>query len=333
MANRKKLFILFIVLLQVSFGFSQAKNYKAPKNSPVALNGSLQVIGTQLSNEKGNPLELHGASLGWHNLWPRFYNEKAVNWLAKDWKCNVIRAAMGVGLDDSYLENPDFALECMTNVIDGAIKNGIYVLIDFHSHKLHTAEAKTFFTSMAKKYKNNPNVIYEIWNEPDYYTWDEVKAYSEELISTIRAIDATNLILVGSPHWDQDINLVAENPIIGQKNIMYTMHFYAGTHKKWLRDRTDAAIAKGIPIFISECASMAASGDSEIDEAEWEAYLGWMDAKKLSWCVWSVSDKNETCSMLLPRASSFGKWEEDLLKKWGKMSRKAIRQRNSLTLK
>ena len=303
-------------------------SFKAPKNSPVALNGKLQVNNTQLCNQNGEAIMLRGASFGWHNLWPRFYNAKAVAWLATDWKCNVVRASMGVGLDDSYLENPEYALKCMTNVIDGAIKQGIYVLIDFHSHKLHTAEAKLFFSQMATKYKNAPNVIYEIWNEPDYYTWEEVKTYSEELIATIRAIDPDNIILVGSPHWDQDIHLVAEDPIKGQTNLMYTMHFYAGTHKQWLRDRTDAAIAKGIPVFVSECAGMEATGDGPVDEVEWKAFLDWMEARKISWIVWSVSDKNETCSMLLPRASAEGNWTDDLIKSWGKISRESIRKGN-----
>lgn len=330
MKHTKKLNrLLFFLMIFSASTICLAASTSAPKNSPVAINGKLQVIGTQLSNVKGEPLVLRGASLGWHNLWPRFYNKKAVAWLASDWKCNVIRAAMGVGLDDSYLENPEYALKCMTNVIDGAIDKGIYVLIDFHSHKLHTAEAKIFFAQMASKYKNTPNVIYEIWNEPDYYSWKVVKKYSEDVISTIRAIDKDNLILVGSPHWDQDVDSVAGDPIIGQKNIMYTMHFYAGTHKKWLRDRTDAAIAKGIPIFISECAGMEASGDGPVNQTEWKAFLDWMEAGKLSWIVWSVSDKNETCSMLLPRASSDGNWDDELLKSWGKISRTSIRERNN----
>src|ERR1035437_5828649 len=212
MAITKKICMIFFVLVQVAFGYSQTKTKKSivPVNSSVALNGKLQVIGTQLSNSEGKALVLRGASLGWHNLWPRFYNEDAVAWLASDWKCNVIRASMGVGLDDSYLENPEYALQCMTKVIDGSIKQGIYVLIDFHSHKIHTAEAKIFFTGMANKYKDTPNVLYEIWNEPDYYSWKTVKKYSEEIISTIRAIDKDNIILVGSSHWDQDIDSVAD---------------------------------------------------------------------------------------------------------------------------
>jgi len=181
---------------------------------------------------------------------------------------------------------------------------------------------------MATKYGKYPNVIYEIWNEPDLYEWTEVKSYSEDVIRTIRSVDPDNIILVGNPHWDQDLDKVAADPIQGQTNIMYTMHFYAGTHKQWLRDRTDVAIQKGIPVFVSECAAMGASGDGPIDTEEWNAFLNWMENRKISWVVWSVSDKNESCSMLLPRASAFGNWTEDLLKVWGKQSRKDITEKN-----
>src|SRR5512133_686949 len=318
--------LFLVIFLLVTFVNS---SYSAPKGSPVAVNGKLAVSGTQLVNEKGKPLILRGASFGWHNLWPRFYNQKAVGWIVDDWKCSVVRASMGVAIEDNYLENPEYALQCVDNVVKGAIKKGVYVLIDFHSHKKHTEEAVKFFQLMARQYGEYPNVIYEIWNEPDYYTWKEVKEYSELVIDAIRAIDKDNIILVGSPHWDQDINVVADDPISGRTNLMYTMHFYAGTHKQWLRDRTDAAIAKGIPIFVSECAGMEASGDGPIDEAEWKAYIDWMESRKISWIAWSISDKNESCSMLIPRASSFGKWPDEVLKKWGKITRQTIRDKQS----
>ena len=110
---------------------------------------------------------------------------------------------------------------------------------------------------------------------------------------------------------------------------MYTMHFYAGTHKKWLRDRTDEAMAKGIPVFVSECAGMEASGDGPLDPAEWTTFVDWMKERKLSWIAWSVSDKNETCSMLLPRAAACGNWTDDLIKPWGKLARESIRTANT----
>jgi endoglucanase len=321
------LFVLSFFAVSCAGGSTSAENGKeAMDHSVVARNGKLQVIGTQLSNEKGEPVVLRGASLGWHNLWPRFYNKEAVRWLAEDWKCTVVRAAMGLEIEDNYRENPEFAMQCITPVIESAIENGIYVIIDFHAHNKYTEEAKTFFAEMATKYGRYPNVIYEIWNEPDYFEWEEVKAYSEEVIAVIRAIDPDNIILVGSPHWDQDLHLVAEDPIRGVSNIMYTMHFYAATHEAWLRDRTDAAIAQGIPVFVSECGGSEANGDGRLGVEEWETYVDWMESRKISWVAWSVSDKNETCSMLLPRASSEGNWSEELLKPWGKLARNSIRK-------
>lgn len=317
--------ILFLSLVTLLSGMTLNAGNKA---TPVGINGQLQVKGSQLSNAKGEAVTLRGASLGWHNLWPRFYNKNAVKWLASDWKIDVVRAAMGVEIEDNYRENPDFALQCMTPVIESAIKNGIYVIIDFHAHKNHLADAQKFFAVMSAKYGKYPNVIYEIWNEPDYFEWAEVKAYSEKVIQTIRANDPDNIILVGNPHWDQDLDKVAADPIKGASNIMYTMHFYAGTHKKWLRDRTDDAMAKGIPVFVSECAGMEASGDGPLDENEWNAFVEWMEARKISWVVWSVSDKNETCSMLLPRASSNGGWTAELIKPWGKLCRASILKYN-----
>src|ERR1043165_4642947 len=182
---------------------------------PVKEHGQLKVEGTQLKDAHGNPVVLRGMSFGWHNWWPRFYNAGTVEWLYKDWKCNVVRAAMGVEPRGSYMQRPDWSKEKIKAVVDEAIRQNIYVIIDWHSHGIQLEQAKKFFAEMASTYGKNPHVIYEIVNEPDYESWDEVKKYAIEIISTIRAIDADNIILVGSPHWDQDIHLVADDPIKG----------------------------------------------------------------------------------------------------------------------
>jgi endoglucanase len=156
--------------------------------------------------------------------------------------------------------------------------------------------------------------------------WSEVKAYSETIIQTIRAIDENNIILVGSPHWDQDVHTVADDPITGYANIMYTLHFYAGTHKQWLRDRADYALQKKLPIFVSECAGMESSGDAAIDLEEWERYVQWMQQNNLSWAAWSISDKDETCSMVVSPASPISSWQDSDLKAWGKIVKQALKQ-------
>ena len=314
---KKELFLLLLCFTT----FHQAQSVRE--------HGNLQVQGTQLVNQNSQPLVLRGMSLGWHCFHPRFYNEKVVSWLKKDWKCSVIRAALGVEPGDSaYIKHPKAGLEKIERVVDAAIENDLYVIIDWPSHSINRQEALAFFEHCAKKYGQYPHVIFEVFNEPDDESWEEVKAYAQEVIAVIRKHAPHNLILVGSPHWDQDLHLVAASPLANVHNVMYTMHFYAGTHGQWLRDRVDAAMAQGIPVFISESAGMEATGDGPIHHAEWQAFIDWMERKKLSWITWSVSDKDESCSVLQTTASSHGGWRPSDLKESGRLVRQYLRTLN-----
>lgn len=298
---------------------------------PVQKHGQLSLNGTQLVDAHGKATVLNGVSFGWHNWWPRFYNEGAVKWLASDWQCSVVRAALGVEPNGAYLDKPEWSLEKIEAVIQGAIDNDIYVIVDWHSHSIKLEEAKTFFAQIARKYGEKPHVIYEIFNEPVKDSWPSVKQYSVELIKTIREIDPDNLILVGSPHWDQDIHLVADDPITGHTNIMYTCHFYAATHGKFLRDRCDYALKKGIPIFITESAAMEASGDGPLNLGEWQNWIDWCAANQVSLLTWSIADKAETCSMLKPTARSEGGWKDTELKESGMRTRELLRSQAQKT--
>jgi len=310
----------------------------------------LHVEGTKLVNESGSEVVFRGMSFGWHNIWPRFYNEEAVKYLHDDWGCNIFRAAIGAddhaladnpGIKGGYTSEPEFALDCAYKVIEGAIATGSYVIVDWHSHSIHLEEARSFFTAIATKYKGCPNIIYELFNEPVCFSfengsenpyedlgnidkmdeyWEALKEYATSLIETITAIDGNEpVILMGCPSWDQRIDLPASSPIEGYANLMYTMHFYAATHGQWLRDATDAAIAAGIPVFISECAGCEADGNGFLDKEAWKTYSDWATAHGMSMMAWSISDKVETCSMLTKEASSEGSWEGDVVKDWGQL--------------
>src|SRR5690606_27337418 len=121
----KTTLFIFILFVTIQFGFSQ----------PVKQNGKLSVSKTHLVNETGETVVLRGVSYGWHNWWPRFYNAESVKWLAEDWKCTVVRAAMGVGPRNSYLDKKEWSIDKVKAVVDGAIESGIYVIIDWHSHE------------------------------------------------------------------------------------------------------------------------------------------------------------------------------------------------------
>lgn len=313
-----------LLLLSCAFYLSSLLTHA----QPVKQHGALHVEGTQLKDAKKEPVVLRGMSFGWHNFWPRFYTSGAVQWLHKDWNCNVIRAAMGVEPERGYIKQPTWSKEKIKTVVDAAIQEGIYVIIDWHSHNINRAEAKAFFSEMATTYGKYPNVIYEIYNEPDQESWAEVKDYSIDLIKTIRAIDPDNIILVGTPHWDQDVHLAADDPIKGFSNIMYTLHFYAATHKQFLRDRADYALQKGLPLFISESAGMEASGNGPMNYEEWDKWIRWAEQNKISWITWSVSDKDETCSVLQKSAGAEGGWKESDLKESGAKTRALLKKYN-----
>ncbi len=309
------------LVMTIGCGTNPSKREDAKETLP-----ALVVKGTQLMNTEGDTVVLEGVSYGWHQFWPRFYNASSVAYLAHNWGAQVLRASMGVDLDSAcYVDKPEFGIECVTKVVNAAIENGAYVIIDWHSHNLRLKEAKEFFTRIAIRYKGVPNVIYEVFNEPVEDSWEQVKAYSVEVIEAIRAIEPDAVILVGCPHWDQDIHLAADDPIVGYNNIMYTLHFYANTHGQWLRDRADYALGKGLPIFVSECAGMEASGDGPISPEEWRNWLDWMQRHSISWVAWSLSDKDETCSMLYPSASSEGNWKDADMKEWGRMVRDELK--------
>jgi endoglucanase len=190
--------------------------------TPVGINGALTVERGKIVNKNGATPQLRGISFSW-SLWQgrKYYNPAVVDWLASDFKVSIIRASMGVQPDHGYLQEPALQKQMIENVADQAIKDGIYVLIDWHDHhsNQHLQQSKEFFAEMALKYKGVPNVIYEIWNEPEIISWDTVKNYAVQVITEIRKYDPDNLIVVGSPHWDQDVDIAATNPVTGFKNI------------------------------------------------------------------------------------------------------------------
>ena len=294
----------------------------------------------------------NGLSYGWHNIWPRFYNEESVATLKDDWGVKIVRAAIGSddiakgdnpGIHGGYREEPEYALEHLFKVIDGAIANDMYVIVDWHSHVSYKELAGEFFRTVATRYKGVPNLIYELYNEPVCFSfedgsenkyadlgnpqrmeeyWDMLKDYAEYLIGIITSIDDRKpLILMGCPAWDQRIDLPAARPVEGYDNLMYTVHFYAATHKDELRNATQAAIDSGLPVFISECAACEATGDGEMDMESWNAWNKLAKDNGVSMIVWSLSDKDETCSMLTREASSEGPWPEEHIKEWGRIAK------------
>jgi len=291
--------------------------------APLSVSGNKVLIGGQVGSIAGN--SLFWSNTGWGG--EKYYNAKTVAWLKNDWKSNLIRASMGVEDSGGYLSSASNKTRVYT-VVDAAIANDMYVIIDWHSHHAenYKAQAITFFEEVATKYKDSNNVIYEIYNEPlNTADWSTViKPYAVDVIAAIRAIDPDNLIIVGTQTWSQDVDKASNDPITGYDNIAYTLHFYAGTHKQSLRNKAQTALNNGIALFVTEWGSVNADGNGAVAVSETNAWLDFLKTNHISQANWALNDKAEGASALVVGASPNGEWVSSQLTVSGALVKDAI---------
>lgn len=298
-----------------------------PKGTtPVSQHGQLSVKNGQLVDKSGKGYQLRGMSTHGLTWFPEFVNESAFKTLRDDWNTNVIRLAMYVdewGNGQCYMGNKSGSLELLEKGVDICIKLDMYVIIDWHvlnpgDPSKYTNEAKSFFETVSKRYAKYPNVIYEICNEPNGgASWSSnIKPYAEKIIPVIRKNAPNSVIIVGTPTWSQEIDKPLSDPL-SYKNVMYAFHFYAATHAG-LRSNVENCVAQGLPVFVSEFGTCDASGGGANDFNETQKWLSYFDKQGISYCNWSICNKDETCSVLRPGTSANGNWSESDLTENGK---------------
>ncbi len=271
----------------------------------VAENGWLSVKGTTLVNEQGQPVVLHGMSSHGLQWYPQFTTSNAIGATAS-YGANLFRVAMYTA-EGGYIENKSSLRKQLYRSVDAAISRNMYVIIDWHilsdgNPKKYQKEAKAFFKKVSRRYGNVPNVIYEICNEPNGEgNWNRIRSYAKAVIPVIRRNAPSSVILVGTPTWSQDVDIAAGSPL-PYPNLMYSCHFYAGTHGEWLRQKVKAALDKGLPVFVSEWGTSEASGNGGVHEEEADRWISFMRQHQLSWANWSYCDKDESSAALVPKA-------------------------------
>lgn len=306
-----------------------------PKGTtPVSQHGQLSVKNGQLVDKNGKGYQLRGMSTHGLTWFPEFVNESAFKTLRDDWNTNVVRLAMYVdewGNGQCYMGNKSGSLELLEKGVDICIKLDMYVIIDWHvlnpgDPSKYTNEAKSFFETVSKRYAKYPNVIYEICNEPNGgASWSgNIKPYAEKIIPVIRKNAPNSVIIVGTPTWSQEIDKPLSDPL-SYKNVMYAFHFYAATHAG-LRSNVENCVAQGLPVFVSEFGTCDASGGGANDFNETQKWLSYFDKQGISYCNWSICNKDETCSVLRPGTSANGNWSESNLTENGKWMRNWFRK-------
>jgi hypothetical protein len=310
----KKSILSLILLTALSFA-GPVSHFGALKVCKVGNKG--QLCGDKIGN---TAVLVKGPSLYWSvNPGTTFYNRETVEWFVNEMQISVIRAAMAIRYWDGgsreitggYYGSPASQKAMIKRIVDAAIENDIYVIVDWHSHTAHneTALATEFFREMATEYKDVPNIIWEIYNEPLNTPAATITTYSNSVINAIRNAGNNNLILVGSSQWSQQPyqqaqDLFNTSAAAEAKNVGFTFHFYAAyaPHYQTGSVGTSAnnAINAGYAVFGSEWGGMSNNGDGAIDTAQTGLWTRWMDNNNVGSCTWSASNLSESASMFKP---------------------------------
>ncbi|MBE3650411.1 cellulase family glycosylhydrolase [Paenibacillus polymyxa] len=333
-AKKVAVLLTAVLLLTLTNGFNwNASTAEAAGTTPVERYGQLSVKSGKLVDKNGQPVQLKGISSHGVQWFGDLVNQDTMKWLRDDWGISVFRVALYTE-ENGYIANPSLKNK-VKEAIEAAQKLGLYVIIDWHilsdgDPNIHKNEAKAFFNEFSTKYGHLPNVIYELANEPNgNVNWNnQIRPYASEVSQVIRAKDPDNIIIVGTGTWSQDVHDAADHPL-PDKNTMYTVHFYAGTHGQYLRDRVDYALNKGVGIFATEWGTSDASGNGGPFLNESKVWTDFLASRKISWANWSLADKNETSAALLPGADRKGGWPDSQLTASGKFVKQAILEGSS----
>lgn len=309
--------------------------FEAPSvddSTPYGQHGALHVENGKLTGADGNTVQLYGMSTHGIAWFPQYINYDSFRTLRDDWNTNCIRLAMYTAEYGGYCAGGDKEQlkQLVRDGVSYATELGMYVIVDWHilsdcDPNQNKDEAIAFFREMSESFADNDNVLYEICNEPNSGTsWDSIKSYAEEVIPVIREQKPDAVILVGTPTWSQEIDKAAASPLTFD-NVMYTLHFYAGTHKDDLRNRLETCAQSNLPVFVSEFGMCDASGNGANDFDSTTKWLDLLNKYQISFCCWNLANKDESSSVFKAASTALSDWTDEDFNESGRWIREYFR--------
>jgi endoglucanase len=281
----------------------------------------LHVQGTRLLNARGESVLLRGvniASLEWTTQGEHM--EEAFDHAIHQWKANIIRMPLAqdrwFGKTAGQKDGGASYRALVDKLVDASAAAGAYIDLDLHwsdcgtwanegsklaQHPMPDAHSVLFWTDIATRYKNQPNVLFGLYNEPHDIAWavwrdggtvTEKPSKKEtnqppvvyeavglqELYDTVRAVGAENVVTISGNEWGYDLRGVLQGHAITGSNLVYETHPYS-FKKDW--DKSFGEVSKQYPVFMGEWGGNAKNleyGQRLMDYAQ-ERGLHWT-----AWC-------------------------------------------------
>ena len=199
---------------------------------------TLHQEGNQLFNEKGQAVRLLGINVphyGWSLVGDNAV-DRAIDLAINDWQSNFIRLAVKpafwLGLGSTSADEAEKYRQRIDAAIAKISAAGKYVLLDNHSFYLPGEDSELFWADAAKRYKDHPNVVFGLFNEPAVCSWrqyfegQENYSYQGEnawgqqdtivldskgvpnLLRIVRATGAKNVVTLSGLTWGFDLEYV-----------------------------------------------------------------------------------------------------------------------------
>ncbi len=307
------LFVLLVVVAIVSPGGRLALpvKHKAQFAHPRLGNfpGPLAARGNQITGPDGRPIRLLGlmppdpAHLDSRGMFTEdfFDGIKAAN-------ANVLRIAVH---PERWVRDADYLWRYLDPIVGWAGEAGMYAIIDWHyignietgaGSEMPDIEhppaelTRAFWQLVAGYFRDAPNVIFEIWNEPaggiSSISWQR---YASEIVQLIRAQGADQLIIVSGLDYSRELSWVLRNPI-PDANVAYTAHIYPG-HASLAWDRWFGDVSRQYPVLVTEWGFMDENrGDGPAhlagsQETYGEPFLAYLDAHGIGWVACWYDDE------------------------------------------
>lgn len=255
-----------------------------------------------------NKNSLESSSTGWYLAGSQFEGMRT-------WGANTVRVQLGqqFWLTDSCRYDPTYATR-VDDVVNKITARGMVALLDLHwstkgtpcavapgQHMMPDTMSLTFWQQVAARYKNNPLVAFDLYNEPygitpDVWrdggsmgTWQAVGM--QQLYDAVRATGATNLVFVSGIQYAYDIRAAITNPLDGY-GIVYAPHIYCLPCNGALPIDIDLVIppvATTYPVVVTEFGTDDASGTYNAN------LIDWAERRDIGWLAytWAASDPTQ----------------------------------------
>ncbi len=276
---------------------------------------ALHVDGKWIKDSAGNPVTLRGVALA--ELDAIFKGERSQRkkmsvtdimdiGCSEGWNVDVFRLTVQPDVTDEtgsqgwlHYDPADYFERILNPAVLYAVSKGKYVIIDWHyvgadwSDPGVIAATERFWLGegswpgTAALYADNPNVLFELFNEPGAGSWAGWKAQAAKWIGGIRAKGANNIVIVGGARWAQAMPARASDLIPGP-NIAYACHIYP-QHVAWSVPDWMEYVSGVAPVIVTEWGFEKNAPNPENGTASeyGKKFKAYIDSKpNVGWTAW-----------------------------------------------